>query len=509
MLELKNITICLKNDDRLITDNFSFTLNYGEKAVIIGEEGNGKSTLLKYIYQPDLVEEYCRCSGNVITKGKLAYLPQMMEESCYGLSLAEYFGDSEYYMHTDILAELGLSVEFILSEQKLGTLSGGEKVKVQLARLLMEEPDILLLDEPTNDLDIPTLEWLETFIAESRLPILYISHDETLIENTANVIVHMEQIIRKTKCRISVSRCSYEEYLSHRRISFAHQEQVAKKQRDDYEKQMDRWQKIYNRVDHEQKVITRQNPSGGRLLKKKMHSVLSMGRRFEREKEDFLDFPQQEEGILAKFDPSIQFPSGKIVLDYSSDQLCIGERVLSQKLRLYISGNEHIGIIGRNGAGKSTFLSLLWNELKDRRDIVAAFMPQNYAEVLDFKKTPVQYLADTYTKEEMTRARTYMGGMKFTHEEMTSKIGSLSGGQKAKILFLDMVLRKANVLLLDEPTRNFSPLSAPAVRNALSSFGGAIISISHDRKYLDEVCDKIYTLDENGLFLTTKESSYL
>ena len=503
MLELKNITIRLKNDERYITDNFSFTLNDGEKAVIIGEEGNGKSTLLKFIYQQSLIEEYCSCSGDVITKSKMAYLPQVMEEST--LSLTEYFEDSEYYMHTDTLEKLGLSVDFILSDQKLATLSGGEKVKVQLARLLMGEPDILLLDEPTNDLDIPTLQWLESFIAESKLPILYISHDETLIEHTANVIVHMEQIVRKTKCRILVSRCSYHEYLSHRRSSFAHQEQVAKKQREDYEKQMEKWRKIYNRVDHEQAVITRQNPGGARLLKKKMHSVISMGKRFEREKENFLDFPQEEEAILAKFDESIRLPSGKTVLDFSCDRLCIGERILSQNLKLYVSGNEHIGIVGRNGAGKSTLLLLLWDELKYRRDITAAFMPQDYSEVLDFNKTPIQYLAENYTKDEVTKARTYMGGMKFTHEEMTGKIGSLSGGQKAKILFLDMVLRKANVLLLDEPTRNFSPLSNPVVRAAIFHFGGAVISVSHDRKYLDEVCDKIYELRENGLFPVDKE----
>ncbi|MDE6063631.1 MAG: ATP-binding cassette domain-containing protein, partial [Lachnospiraceae bacterium] len=264
MLELKNITISLKSDERYIVDHFSFTLNRGDKAVIIGEEGNGKSTLLKFIYGQKLIEEYCHCSGDVITKDKMAYLPQTMEESCSTLSLAEYFADSEYYMHTDILAKLGLSIDFILSDQKLGTLSGGEKVKVQLARLLMEEPDILLLDEPTNDLDIPTLQWLEAFIADSRLPILYISHDETLIENTANVIVHMEQIVRKTKCRISVARCPYREYLSRRRSTFAHQEQVAQKQREDYAKQMEKWQTIYNRVDHDQEAISRQNPGAGR-----------------------------------------------------------------------------------------------------------------------------------------------------------------------------------------------------------------------------------------------------
>ena len=505
MLELKNITISLKHDGRCIADNFSFTLNRGEKAVIIGEEGNGKSTLLKFIYQQNLIEKYCHCSGDVITKDKMAYLPQIMEESCAGITLAEYFENTEYYMHTDILARLGLSIDFILSEQKLGTLSGGEKVKVQLAQLLMGEPDILLLDEPTNDLDISTLQWLEAFIADSRLPILYISHDETLIENTANVIVHMEQLVRKTKCRISVARCPYREYLSRRRSNFAHQEQVAQKQRDDYEKQMEKWRRIYNRVDHEQEVITRQNPGGGRLLKKKMHTVLTMGRRFEQEKENFLDFPQEEEAILAKFDESIHLPSGKTILDFSADRLCVGERTLSRNLRLRVLGNEHVGIVGRNGAGKSTLFSLLWNELRYRKDITAAFMPQNYAEALDFDKTPIQYLAENYTKDEVTRARTYMGGMKFTHEEMTGKIGSLSGGQKAKLLFLDMVLRRADVLLLDEPTRNFSPLSSPVVRAALLHFGGAIISVSHDRKYLAEVCDKVYELRENGLFPVEKE----
>lgn len=504
MLELKNVTICLKNDGRYIANNFSFTLKHGDKAVIIGEEGNGKSTLLKCIFQQNLVEEYCSCSGEVITKGRMAYLPQVMDERCEELSLAEYFGDAEYYMHMDILARLGLSVNFIFSAQKLGTLSGGEKVKVQLAKLLMEEPDILLLDEPANDLDISTLQWLENFIAESRQPVLYISHDETLIENTANVIVHMEQIVRKTKCRISVSRCPYREYLSRRESSFAHQEQVAKKQRDDYDRQMEKWQRIYNRVDHEQEVISRQNPGGARLLKKKMHAVTSMGKRFEREKENFVDFPQQEEAILARFDASIHLPSGKVVLDFSADRLCAGEHVLSRNLRLYVYGNEHIGIIGRNGAGKSTLLRMFWEQLRERRDITAAFMPQNYADILDFQKTPIQYLAEHYTKDEVTRARTYMGGMKFTHQEMTGKIGSLSGGQRAKILFLDMVLRRADVLLLDEPTRNFSPLSNPVVRNALTHFGGAIISISHDRKYLEEVCSKIYELREDGLFSVDK-----
>ena len=138
-------------------------------------------------------------------------------------------------------------------------------------------------------------------------------------------------------------------------------------------------------------------------------------------------------------------------------------------------------------------------ELRHRRDVTAAYMPQDYAEVLDQTQTPLEHLEAVYTKEDLTRARSCLGSMRFTPEEMTGKIARLSGGQRAKLLFLDMVLKRADVLLLDEPTRNFSPLSAPVVRAALRDFGGAILSVSHDRKYLAEVCDTVYELRPDGL----------
>lgn len=499
MLELHDVTIRLKNDGRKIVDQFSFTLQKGDKAVIIGEEGNGKSTLLKFIYDREMIHSYCSWEGTAVTHETMAYLPQTLPPEYQHQTLAEFFGDTEYYLHMDVLSQLGLTLNFIVSEQKLDSLSGGEKIKVQLAKLCMGNPDILLLDEPTNDLDIPTLRWLEHFISASKMPILFISHDEALIENTANVILHMEQTLRKTACRISVARCPYREYLFRRQRQFEHQEQVAQKQRDDYSRQMEKWRQIYNRVDHEQRTITRQDPGGARLLKKKMHTVLAMGKRFERERENFLDFPEKEESILTKFDESIRLPNSKTILDFHLDSLQIGERSLAHNIQLHVSGKQHIGITGKNGAGKSTLLAIIWNELRERKDITASYMPQNYQEMLDFDKTPIEFLAQSQTKEAITTARTFMGSMRFTHEEMTSKIGALSGGQKAKILFLDMVLRKSNVLLLDEPTRNFSPLSGPVVRGALKHFGGAIISISHDRKYLREVCDTVYELTENGL----------
>ncbi len=499
MLELRDVRIRLKREDRTLADGFSLTLNKGDKAVLIGEEGNGKSTLLKWIADPAGVEDYCEAEGSVIAKGRIAYLPQSMEPALGPVTLSAFFRDTDLFSHMDSLVFLGLSTGMLTSQQTLGSLSGGEKVKAQIFRLLLDDPDILLLDEPTNDLDLDTLIWLEKFLQNTQLPVLFISHDETLIENTANVIIHMEQLIRKTQCRITVSRESYREYLARRKLQMTHQEQVAQKQREDYRRQQQRWQEIYSKVERQQRSVSRQDPHGGRLLKKKMHAVVSTGKRLERKKEAFLEFPEEEEAILTRFDPDIRLPAGKTVLDWSRDALSAGGRVLAKDLHLFLAGGKTIGITGRNGAGKSTLLRCIWEDLRERRDICAAYMPQDYSEILDYRQTPVEHLAENYTKAEITRARTCLGNMRFTHEEMLSPIGTLSGGQRAKLLFLDMVLRRANVLLLDEPTRNFSPLSAPVVRRALTDFGGAIISVSHDRKYLSEVCDILYELQPDGL----------
>lgn len=501
MLELKNININLSLNNRQIIDNFNFTLNRGDKAVIIGEEGNGKSTLLKLIYDEQLINEYCIYSGSIIKKGKLAYLPQVMEDCILNGTIDWFFRDVDVRLYADILTQLALAPELTMSNRLVKSLSGGEKIKIQLAKILMEQPDILLLDEPTNDIDIETLEWLESYIKGSKLPILYVSHDETLIENTANVIIHIEQLFRKTKPRINITRSNYGEYVAARSMAYDKQMQVAKKQRGDYQDQMEKWRQIYDRVDHEQRVISRQNPGGARLLKKKMKSVKSQEKRLQKETEDFLEIPQIEDAILAKFSDDIYIPKSKTVLDLNLDKLKIANKMLSKNIRLTVAGSEHIGIIGSNGVGKSTLLNIIWSKLKDRRDIITAYMPQDYMEKLDYDKTPVEFLADNYKKDDVTIARTYMGGMRFTREEMTGKIGALSGGQKAKLLFLDMVLRGANVLVLDEPTRNFSPLSNPVIRKTLSEFGGAIISVSHDRKYLSEACEKVYELTSHGLFL--------
>lgn len=531
MLQIKNLTIRHNKDLRLIVEDFTFALNPGDKAVLIGEEGNGKSTLLKLIYEEALVEGYVEYTGEIQKSGlRLAYLAQELPQEEKIKSVYEFFcEDPAFYERTPkelaaAAAGLGFSVEQFYSDQQMGTLSGGEKVKLQLARLRLMEPDVLLLDEPSNDIDLETLDWLERFISGSPQPVLFVSHDETLIERTANVVIHLEQLRRKTVPRYTVARMPYVRYVSERREKFAHQEQVAKKERSEHEKQMERYRQIQQKVEHQQNTVSRQDPAGGRLLKKKMHSVMSMGKRFEREKENMTELPEEEDAIFSKLAAAEAIPNGKRVVEYATDRLEIGGRLLAEHVFLRVTGPEKVCIIGKNGAGKTTLLRQIASELLSRRDIRVAYMPQDYEELLrvmaqqpeseeavegktesgggkpeECKLTPVEFLAKSWDKEELTRIRTYLGSMKYTADEMEHSVMELSGGQKAKLLFLKMSMDGSNVLVLDEPTRNFSPLSGPVIRQILHDFDGCIISISHDRKYIGEVCDTVYRLTEKGL----------
>lgn len=276
MLQIKGLTVTHQKDLRVLIRDFSFTLTQGDKAVLIGEEGNGKSTLLKLIASPALVEHYVDYTGEVVTGGmRLGYLaqelpPERQEQTVFAFcSAVPSFGLLTPAEQSGIAMQLGLDTALFYADQQVRTLSGGEKVKLQLACLLMERPDALLLDEPSNDLDIRTLQWLEQFINTCGLPVLFVSHDETLIERTANIVIHLEQIRRKTLPRYTIARMPYRQYVAERLAGLTHQEQLARKEQADYEKQQEKYRHIRSRVEHEQAVISRGNPHGGRMLKKK------------------------------------------------------------------------------------------------------------------------------------------------------------------------------------------------------------------------------------------------
>lgn len=507
MLQVKDLTIRHKKDLTTLVDHLSFSLAPGYRAAIIGEEGNGKSSILKLLYDPALIDSYAEWTGEVegqtVRKG---YLAQELGAEDLALPIIQFCQDHPGFEAADpkmlaqVSTRVGLDSGLFYDWRSLSTLSGGERVKLRLALLLLEEPDVLLLDEPSNDLDVETLSWLEDFLLSCPVPVLYISHDERLLEQTANLIIHLERLSRRTQPRATVARMDYQSYVSSRQSAFQRQEQRARKEKAEFDGKMDRYSQIRGKVERQQAAISRQDPYGGQRLKQKMHTVQSMGRRFEREKADMTPMPQWERAIIASFDHRRSvIPAGKTVLRFELPELAVEDRVLARGIRLWVTGAEKIGIVGSNGAGKSTLLKRLAEELLSRVDLRAVYMPQNYDEGLLGDKTPVELLAPSGERADVTRARTLLGSMQYTAEEMDHPAHALSGGQRAKLLYLSMVLQGANVLVLDEPTRNFSPISAAVIRRALAEFPGCIISVSHDRLYLEEVCTRILELGAEGL----------
>lgn len=504
MLQVKNVTIVQKKDGRVLVEDLSFVINDSEKVALIGEEGNGKSTLLKWLYDPQLVEPYAEVAGHCSTYDVLGYLPQELPIADREVSVCDYVARcAGTFLSPAALAktagQLGLSPALLHETRPMGSLSGGERVKVQLCTLLLCACDLLLLDEPSNDLDLDTLEWLERFLRHTDKTVLFVSHDETLLERTADAIIHIEQVRRKTIPRVTAARMPYRQYMDERERKMTHQAQVSRFEHDAFRKKKDRYLSIYQSVEYAQNTVSRADPGTARLLKKKMHTVKALERRLEKEREALTEQPEAEWAILPKFFDGVSVKNGKTVLDFVAKELAVGDRVLARDVRLFLTGPERVAIVGKNGCGKSTLLKRIAEALSNRTDLSVGYLPQNYDDLLDGDRTPVAFLAPNGDKERVTQARLYLGSMKYTTDEMLHPMRELSGGQRAKLLLLKLILDRNNVLLLDEPTRNFSPLSNPAVRQLLRSFGGAIIAVSHDRKFLEEVAEKIYRLDENGL----------
>ena len=508
MLQLNHVTIYHRKDDRTLIRDFSFTPREGEKAAFIGEEGNGKSTVLALIPDPSLIDSYADVTGSVTNGGSVTgYLPQQLPQEYASMTFWEFLytdapDDLPVHIVNRLADEFGLSDRITNDEIPLGQLSGGEKIKVQLLRILSREPDVLLLDEPSNDLDIETLVWLEEFIKDTPKTVLYISHDEVLLENTADCIIHIEQIMRRTEPKVTVSRTTYSDYIERRAGMLEKSEVIANKEKAEFDKKMDRYRKIYDRVRVAQRNVSKQERDGvGRLLKKKMHSVKSMGRRFEKEKENLAKKIDSEEAIMIDF-PEITVPHGKVILDLNLPVLYAGgnenpspdAEVLARDIRFTLYGGDKLVITGRNGCGKTTLMREIARQLLPRTDLHTVYMPQHYEDEMPQEKTPVEYLSVTGDRSEDVKNRTYLGSIKFTAAEMEHPIASLSGGQRAKLYFLKMILSGADTLLLDEPTRNLSPLSNPVIRRILQNYGGTVIAVSHDRKFIDEVAEMEYPM---------------
>ncbi|MBQ7579099.1 MAG: ABC-F family ATP-binding cassette domain-containing protein, partial [Clostridia bacterium] len=347
MINVNNLTIETLTGRHLV-EKLSFILNDGDKLAIIGEEGNGKSTILKAIYNKKLIESYCNVSGNInINSANIGFLEQKLDPMWDNCDVLEYLlkdspnGDYNYERYNQIdkaykiFTKYKLNNSYIDDAKIIGTLSGGEKVKLQLAKLQFLDYDAYFLDEPTNDLDIETLEKLESFMLSTNKPIMFISHDETLLENVANGVLHIEQLIKKSKPKYTIFKGGYNEYVEQRKRLIEHQTQMAYSQRREKEKKEEILRQIKQKVENAL-VAAKKDPSSGRIIAKKMANIKAQEKRYD--EEELIEIPNVEEAIKLVVDESVTLPTKKEVLKLNIPFLTIESKTLSKDVELTIIG---------------------------------------------------------------------------------------------------------------------------------------------------------------------------
>ncbi|WEG73093.1 ATP-binding cassette domain-containing protein [Vagococcus intermedius] len=491
MMTLRNIGLQERKTGRQLVRGLNLTINPGDKLAIIGEEGNGKSTLLRVMRGKEYLPDFVELTGDVITDTtKIGYLAQQAATD-EQLTIADLFHDVDWN-ETFLKALKEFEIDTIFSEQKLQTLSGGEKIRYQLLALLASSPEMILLDEPTNDVDLQAINWLERFIKTTSIPVIYVSHDEHFIEQTATRLLHLELAGRKDQPIHTLDNQGYDSYRQRRASRIAKEQHETLAQRKVLHQKEEKLQRVWNKAEHQHQNVNRADPR----LQKKVASLKNQRTRLEKEqagvsdikayeKESFFSFAYLDKAIVGKKIATIDLP----VLENKKGKL-------AGAIHLPVLLGDKIVITGNNGCGKTTLLKEIYQQLGDKK---VGYMPQNYGEVLDLDQSASQFLTRQGDADEKTKIFTMLGNVNFTREEMQIPMEELSGGQQAKILLLSLILDEAECLILDEPTRNLSPITNPLLYQELTNFKGTIISVSHDRKYIKEIGTKIYQLNKTGL----------
>lgn len=493
---------------RTIIRNLDLSLTPGTKLAVIGAEGSGKSSLLKALARLPL--NTFQVTGYV-KPVRAGYLAQSLEEPYSQLSPLsfllqegpagaagmnwELYPDAERAVYT-----VGLPRSILDEDRPLVTLSGGENVKLRTAKLIMADPEVMLLDEPTNYLDIPTLLWLEQFIRQVTKPMAFVSHDERLIKACANKILFLQHFEFKNESRYLFSGEGYKEFLEAKEAEF-----------DRVEKQLVKHQTVTRKL--KQQYVEKESKSDARARSCKPASMAEINKANQAQakikaelaklRNRIEEVPEREplhreEEIRVTFPFSCAVPAGKKVVDFSCATLAYGEKVCARDIHLEVTGPEKVVIIGRNGVGKSTFLRRLENALGLLPGLRVGYMPQDPCEILaDPAKKTVEYLDEIQANQTLNR--TTLRRLNFERSEMSRCVSQLSGGQRIKLLFARVILSGANVVLMDEPTANLSPLSRPALTSAVKEYPGAIIAISHDLAFIEGISTSIYEMTLNGL----------
>lgn len=503
----------------VIFDNVSFTINEREKVGIVGKNGAGKTTLFNIIADIEKADSgdifiakdsnvgYMTQNVNISSEKTvieevltvfedLINLENEIREIEHQISLyhddvqkseellkiysrkTEYFAENDGYSYNSlargVLIGLGFSSEDLNKDVNL--LSGGEKSRLLLAKILLKKPNILLLDEPTNHLDMDSISWLETFLKNYNGTVLIISHDRYFL-NTLTV---------KT---IDMSRKTAKMY------NFSYENYVIEKEKDE-ELEMKNYELNKAEIKRQKEIIEQLKAFGREKQVKRARS-----REKALDKMEVIDRPVKEKlksNIM--FESSVK--SGKDVIQVENISKSFCERKLFENVSMDIYRSEKIAIIGANGAGKTTFFNILLGlETPDSgsvsygTNVNKEYFNQERTD-LNMENNVISEVWNSYPNLKEVQVRNYLAGFLFTGDEVFKKIDDLSGGEKSRISLLKLMLSKANLLFMDEPTNHLDIASKEILEDAICAYDGTVFVISHDRYFLNKVPDRIFELKD-------------
>ncbi|WP_462359779.1 ABC-F family ATP-binding cassette domain-containing protein [Paraprevotella clara] len=494
--------------------DISFQINEKDRIALMGKNGAGKSTLLKILAG---VRQPTRGRVTAPKDCVIAYLPQhlmtedgrtVFEEASMAFSHLKEMEreievlNNELATRTDYKSEdymaliekvatmsekfyaidlthfeedvekalLGLGFERSDFTRPTSDFSGGWRMRIELAKLLLQDPDVLLLDEPTNHLDIESIQWLEHFLTESARAVVVISHDRKFVDNITT------RTIEVTMGRIYDYKVNYSKYL-----------ELRKERREQQMKQYEEQQKM---IQETKDYIERFKGTYSKTLQ--VQSRVKM-----LEKLQIIEVDEEDTSALRlKFPPSPR--SGNYPVTMEDVGKRYGDHRVFGGVNLTVERGNKIAFVGRNGEGKSTLVKCIMGEIEHEgtltlgHNVQIGYFAQNQASLLDGELTVFQTIDDVAQGEIRTKIRDLLGAFMFGGEESTKKVKVLSGGERTRLALLKLLLNPVNLLILDEPTNHLDLKTKDILKQALVAFDGTLIVVSHDRDFLDGLVSKVY-----------------
>lgn len=501
--------------EKTVLNDVTFHLEKGDRAAIVGINGAGKSTLLKIIIGQESADEGTVAFARDVTFGYLAQnqnlstdhtiLEEMEEVKKDVLSLEkriqedekkmeELSGDAlnevvteynellrKYQMEngyacrgeiTGVLRGLGFTdSEF---DQKISTLSGGQKTRVALAKILLEKPDIIILDEPTNHLDIGSIQWLETFLMNYKGTVLVVSHDRYFLDRTVNKIIEIENT------KATLFNGNYSEYAQQKKA----QREAA-------------WHNYLNnqaQIKHQEEVIAKLRQFNREKSIKRAESREKMLNKMEKVEKPI----EMRDDMHLILKPCIR--SGQDVMTIHHLTKRFDDKELFCDAEVSIHRGEHVAIIGNNGTGKSTLLKIIMNQesadegtIRFGTNVHLGYYDQEH-HVLNDENTLFEEIGEAHPEMTNTEIRNLLASFLFTGDDVFKRIGDLSGGEKGRVSLAKLMLSEANFLILDEPTNHLDMVSKEVLENALNSYEGTVLYVSHDRYFINHTATRILSL---------------